>query len=112
MSDSDVARVHERLDELFKENAQQHADIKRHLATMQAECKPCQALLARHENDLRGANGEGLKTRLALVEAKQKLIGNPAKQAKRAEKTSLGAIAAGVVAVLWHLLSLVFGGGK
>jgi len=98
-------RVHERLDLVGEKQAQ----MNQQLATIQAECKPCQALLARHEIDLRGMNGEGLKTRMALVEQEQERIGDPAKRSKRAEKTSVGAGVAAIVAVLWQIVAFFTG---
>lgn len=101
-------RVHERLDVFGEKQVQ----MSEQLATIQAECKPCQALLARHEIDLRGTNGEGLKTRMALVEDAQERIGDPAKRSKRAEKTSVGAGVAAIVAVIWQVVAFFTGGGK
>lgn len=101
-------RLHERLDVV----GEKQAEMNQHLATIQAECKPCQALLARHEIDLRGANGAGMRTRLALVEQEQERIGDPAKRSKRAEKTSVGAGVAAIVAVIWQVIAFFTGGGK
>ena len=100
-------RLHERLDVV----GEKQAEMNQQLARIEAEYKPIQALVTRHEMDLRGTNGEGLKTRMALVEQEQERIGDPAKRSKRAEKTSVGAGVAAIVAVIWQVIAF-FTGGK
>uniref|UniRef100_A0A6H1ZQJ0 Uncharacterized protein n=1 Tax=viral metagenome TaxID=1070528 RepID=A0A6H1ZQJ0_9ZZZZ len=101
-------RVHERLDGVVESLG----ETNRQLAASQAEWKSCQAVLVRHEDDLRGSDGDGLRTRMALVEQEQERIGDPAKRSKRAEKTSVGAGVAAIVAVIWQVVAFFTGGGK
>lgn len=107
--DDSFRRVHERLDEFLRQNAEQHAAMKQQLAAIQGECKPCQALLARHEMDLRGNGDQGLRTRVALVEEEQRRLGDPSRRATLAQRTSLASVATAIATAIWTLIASMLG---
>ncbi len=63
MTDSDVARVHKRLDDLFEGVG----DIKKEMQGIKARCEPCSKLVQQHQATLHGNGSTGLKTEIAKL---------------------------------------------
>lgn len=123
---ANFSKVFEKVDALRDMHGKKLDDLKESQAELREEvieiktsCIPCREIVRQHEADLRGANGEGMKTRVTLLEhvvesvtQEQTRIGDPAKRSKRAEQTSVGAGLTALAALVWHLLSAWFGGGS
>jgi hypothetical protein len=63
MTDSDVDRVHARLDDLLKDVGEIKTDIR----GIKTRCEPCSELVQQHQATLYGNGKDGLKTEVAKL---------------------------------------------
>ena len=103
-NDERIARIHERIDDL----GDRFGNVETRLAGLAAGCEPCRKLVDRHEADLRG-NGEGLRTRVSVAEARLDAIGDPSRRAKAAQRTSLAGLVTAIFAGIGAILSALLG---
>lgn len=97
-------RLHERLDEHNKVMAK----LGQEVVALRTGCGPCRALLDKHEIDLRGTNGDGIKTRVALLEKTQEEIVDPAQRAKVAQRNAIGSFIAGAISAIAAIVAALF----
>ena len=87
--DQSIADVHGRVTELA-------GKMERHLGRSEEVHK----MVLRHEKAIDGNDNEGLRTRMAVLEGKQKAIGDPVRRSVVAQRTSAGSLIVAVVTAI------------
>lgn len=64
LSDTDITRLHERLDTILE----RQSTIAEDVAAIKATCGPCRAIIDKHDDTLYGNGKPGLVSRLAVSE--------------------------------------------
>lgn len=107
-----LSRIDDRLDTVNKSIAEVHgrvtelsAKVERHFG----RSEEVHRMVMRHETVIDGNSGDGLRARITVAESKIKALGNPARRAVVAQRTSIVGVITAVGAAIGAAIAAVMG---